>query len=126
GCRPQASYAFSERRIDHCRCSQARSGTSWLEPVYHSPKASWHPIAPTTDINNPHVRTWLKRSRRSAETGADATPKAPMVGKGETSTRSPSIRIDEASASGLPPPSFATSPVTLGKKTGKTTPDVLL
>ena len=49
-----------------------------------------------------------------------------MVESGETSTRWPPIKIDEAIASGLPPPSLATRPGTLGRNAGNTTPDVLL
>jgi hypothetical protein len=49
-----------------------------------------------------------------------------MVDRGETSTKWPPIKIDEAIASGLPPPSFSTKPGTLGRNTGSTIPDVLL
>ena len=62
----------------------------------------------------------IGRSRRGGNESA------PIVESGETSTRWPPIKIDEAIASGLPPPSLATRPGTLGNRAGKTTPEVLL
>src|SRR6187402_679196 len=55
-----------------------------------------------------------------------ATHSAPNVDSGDTSTIAPPTLMLIATASGSPPPTFATSPGTAGRNTGSTTPTVLL
>jgi hypothetical protein len=67
----------------------------------------------------------LNRLRLSS-TGEPATHSAPIVERGETSTRWPPMFIADAIASGLAPPNCSARPGTIGRKAGKTTPEVLL
>ena len=65
-------------------------------------------------------------SRLSAPTGADAMHRAPIVDSGETSTRWEPMFIDIAIPIGSAPPRRSARPGTIGRKAGRTTPDVLL
>src|SRR5262245_7732650 len=49
-----------------------------------------------------------------------------MVESGEPSTKCPATIIDQETARGSPPPSFSINFGTVGKKAGRTTPEVLL
>src|SRR5438874_7734398 len=51
---------------------------------------------------------------------------APSVDSGDTSTRDDPTLMLRATASGSPPPTLWTSPDTVGRNAGNTTPDVLL
>src|SRR5437660_10560732 len=82
--------------------------------------------APTTVIERPHIITLLNSSLRSVAGGADAMHNAPIVESGDESTRWPPTMIDRAILSGSAPPSCSTSLGTIGRKAGRTTPDVLL
>ena len=67
----------------------------------------------------------LNGMARAAATATDK-PGAPIVDRGETSTRWPPTFMADAIPSGLAPPSCSARPGTIGRKAGRTTPEVLL
>ena len=60
-----------------------------------------------------------------ASTGAEARQRAPMVERGETSTRCPPTMIDDAMASAFDPTTCCVRPGTIGRNVGMITPEVL-
>src|SRR3954468_9202736 len=76
-------------------------------------------------MESPQASNLLKSIRESSVGGNAARHNAPMVERGDTSTRCPPTLIEDAIAMASAPPSRATSPGTVGRKAGSTTPDVL-
>src|SRR5688500_10519896 len=90
------------------------------------PAKRWQSSAPATVIERPQISIFRKRSRAAAASLTAATHKAPTVDSGETSTRADPTLMLSATASGSPPPTCVTSPGAVGRKVGRTTPEVLL
>src|SRR5688572_30366619 len=87
---------------------------------YHAnqPIANWQNSAPTSVIANPQSSIFRKTTRPSLELGNAAMQSAPMVDSGDTSTIAAPTLMLSAISSGLPPPSFSTSPGTAGRNAG--------